>query len=172
MEVFSSNEQKDPQVGFEVSPGRNSLTNLSPSMILLVDDDPDIRSLTRTFLEHEGYSVFSSGDAERAVQIFRSVPQIDLLVTDLYMPGRSGMELGLELKAIRRELPVLLISGGLVAEGQAIKMREEGWSFLPKPFRLPELLATVHRILAPVEARKWREEKQGVSGEGLLARRD
>ena len=43
--------------------------------------------LTRTFLEHEGYSVFSSGDAERAAQIFRSVPQIDLLVTDLYMPG-------------------------------------------------------------------------------------
>lgn len=140
-------------------------------MILLVDDDPDIRVLTRTFLEHEGYSVFSSGDAERAAQIFRSVPQIDLLVTDLYMPGRSGMDLGLELKALRRDLPVLLISGGFVETEQTEKMQEEGWSFLAKPFRLTDLLTMVHRILAPMEARRWRESKQGVAVEGLLARR-
>jgi DNA-binding NtrC family response regulator len=57
-------------------------------------------------------------------------------------------------------------------EDQMLKMQEEGWSFLAKPFRLPELLATVHRILAPVEARKWREDKQGVSGDRLMARRD
>jgi two-component system chemotaxis response regulator CheY len=50
-------------------------------------------------------------------------------------------------------------------------MQEEGWSFLAKPFRLPELLATVHRILAPVEARRWGEAKQGVAVDGLLARR-
>src|ERR1700729_3237388 len=114
MEVSSGNRQKDPQVGFEISPGKGSLQELSPSMILLVDDDPDIRSLTRTFLEHERYSVFSSGDAARAIQIFRSVPRIDLLVTDLYMPGRSGMELARELKTIRQDLPVLMMSGGMI----------------------------------------------------------
>ena len=105
-------------MAFEISPNYRGSVELSPSVILLVDDDPDIRSLTRTFLEHEGYSVFSSGDAERAAQIFRSVPQIDLLVTDVYMPGRSGLELARELKAIRSELPVLLISGGVLEEGQ------------------------------------------------------
>lgn len=168
MEVFSGNAQKVSQMGFETSHSKGGMEELSPSAILLVDDDPDMRSLTRTFLEHEGYSVFSSGEAERALQIFRSVPQIDLLVTDLYMPGRSGMELGIELKALRRELPVLLISGGLVMEEQMVKMQQEGWSFLGKPFRLPELLATVHRILAPVEARKWREGKQGVAADELL----
>src|SRR3984957_992074 len=164
MEVFTSNKQKDSQMPFETSSSYGGSPELSPSVILLVDDDPDVRLLTRTFLEHEGYSVFSSGDAERAVQIFRSVPQIDLLVTDLYMPGLSGMELGRQLKGIRQELPVLLISGGLVVEEQMLKMREDGWNFLAKPFRLPELLATVHCILAPVEARKWREDKQGGSG--------
>jgi two-component system, chemotaxis family, chemotaxis protein CheY len=168
MEVFTGNKRKDAQMAFEISPSRGEV---SPSMILLVDDDPDVRLLTRTFLEHEGYSVFSSGDAERAAQIFRSVPQIDLLVTDLYMPGRSGMELGLELKALRKELPVLLISGGILEDEQAAKMKEEGWSFLAKPFRLPELLGTVHRILAPVEARRGREGKQGVAVDGLVARR-
>jgi two-component system chemotaxis response regulator CheY len=121
----------------------------SPRSILLVDDDPDIRSLTRTFLEHESYRVYSSGDAERAAQIFDSVGQIDLVITDLYMPGRSGMELAFELKSRRRELPVLMISGGLVEETQKAQLEEEGWSFLAKPFLLPDLLSEVHRILAP-----------------------
>jgi CheY-like chemotaxis protein len=170
MEVFTCNKHEDSQMPFEISPSYDGSTELSPSVILLVDDDPDVRLLTRTFLEHEGYSVFSSGDAERAAQIYRSVPQIDLVVTDLYMPGRSGMELARELKAIRREVPVLLISGGVLEDGQEARLREEGWSFLAKPFRLPELLAAVHRILAPVEARRWREAKQGISAEGLLER--
>jgi CheY-like chemotaxis protein len=170
MEIFTCNKPKDSQMAFEISPDYGGSPELSPSVILLVDDDPDVRLLTRTFLEHEGYSVFSSGDAERAVQIFRSVPQVDLLVTDLYMPGRSGLELARELKAIRNEVPVLLISGGVLEEQQEAGLRDEGWSFLSKPFGLPELLGAVHRILAPIEARRWREAKQGVAVDGLLSR--
>jgi two-component system, chemotaxis family, chemotaxis protein CheY len=128
----------------------------SPSTILLVDDDPDIRSLTRTFLEHEGYRVFSSGDALRAMHIFSSVPQIDLLITDLYMPGRSGMELAFELKMLQAELPVLMISGGFVDGGQKMRLQQEGWRFLGKPFLLPELLSTVHLMLEPCEAERMR----------------
>jgi DNA-binding NtrC family response regulator len=107
--------------------------------------------------------VYSSGDAERATQIFKSVPQIDLLVTDLYMPHRSGMELAVDLKELCNELPVLMISGGLLDDIQREHLQEQGWSFLAKPFRLPELLAAVHRILAPLEERRWREARQGVS---------
>ncbi len=121
------------------------------STILLVDDDPDIRSLTRTFLEHEGYRVFSSGDAERAAQIFSSVPRTDLLITDLYMPRRSGMELAFELKLLQAELPVLMISGGLLDVAQRTQLQQEGWRFLAKPFLLPELLSTVHVMLASGE---------------------
>jgi two-component system chemotaxis response regulator CheY len=170
MDVFTRNKAKDSPMPFEISSSYGGFSELSPSVILLVDDDPDVRLLTRTFLEHEGYSVFSSGDAERAVQMFRSIAQIDLVVTDLYMPGRSGMELARELKAIRNEVPVLLISGGVLEEKQEAGLVDGGWSFLAKPFRLPELLAAVHRILAPVEARRWREAKQGVAVEGLRAR--
>jgi two-component system, chemotaxis family, chemotaxis protein CheY len=131
-----------------MSMGREKIASeISSGAILLVDDDPDVRSLTRTFLEHEGYRVYSSGDADRAAQIFSSVAQIDLLITDLYMPQRSGMELAFELKAVRRELPVLMISGGLVDGGQKMRLQEEGWRFLGKPFLLPELLSTVHDML-------------------------
>jgi two-component system chemotaxis response regulator CheY len=163
MEVFSGYGQKDSEMECGVSAGDGVAEEVLPSVVLLVEDDPDIRALTRTFLEHEGHSVFSSGDAERAMQIFRSVPRIDLLVTDLYLPGWSGMELARELKGVRSDLPVLVISGGVLEEEQQARLKAEGWSFLAKPFRLPALLAAVHRILAPVEARRWREARRGVS---------
>ena len=115
--------------------------------ILLVDDDPDIRSLARTFLIHEGYRVFSSGDAERATQVFRSVPQIDLLITDLYLPTHSGMQLAQDLKALRQDLPILMISGVFLDPAHQDELQNQGWRFLAKPFSLPELLATVHLIL-------------------------
>jgi DNA-binding response OmpR family regulator len=128
----------------------------SPSTILLVDDDPDMRSLTRTFLEHEGYHVFTSGDAERAAHIFSSAPRIDLLITDMYMPGRSGMELAHDLKAIRLELPILMISGGFVDDDLKERLLVEKWRFLGKPFRLTELLSAVHVMLAACEAERSR----------------
>jgi two-component system, chemotaxis family, chemotaxis protein CheY len=115
--------------------------------ILLVDDDPDIRSLARTFLVHEGYRVFVSGDAERATQVFRSAPQIDLLITDLYLPQRSGMQLAQDLKALHQDLPILMISGGSLDPAYRDQLQLQGWRFLAKPFSLPELLATVHLIL-------------------------
>jgi DNA-binding response OmpR family regulator len=77
------------------------------------------------------------------------------------------MELARELKELRKDLRVLMISGGMLEEEQEAKLKQEGWSFLAKPFRLPELLAAVHRILAPMEARRSREAKQGVAVDGL-----
>ena len=127
----------------------NSDTSHLPThgTILLVDDDPDIRSLARTFLVHEGYRVFTSGDAERATRVFRSAPQIDLLITDLYLPERSGMQLAQDLKALRPDLPILMISGGFLDPAHRDQLQHQGWRFLAKPFSLPELLATVHLIL-------------------------
>ncbi|WP_213803357.1 response regulator [Granulicella sp. dw_53] len=119
----------------------------SSSSILVVDDDSDVRSLTRTFLEHEGYHVYTSGEADRAANIFRRAANIDLLITDYYMPHRSGMELALELKALQPSLPVLVISGALLDPFQLSQLRSQGWNFLAKPFSLPQLLANVHEIL-------------------------
>jgi two-component system, chemotaxis family, chemotaxis protein CheY len=114
--------------------------------ILLVDDDPDIRTLTRTFLEHTGFRVLTCANADRAARIFRRAPHIDLLITDQNMPGRSGTDLAFQLKTVRPELPVLMISGALESVSRPALPRT-GWNFLPKPFSLPALLDTVHRIL-------------------------
>jgi len=117
------------------------------SKILVVDDDPDIRSLIRTFLEHEGYIVYVSGDANRAAQIFRRSPGIDLVITDYSMPQRSGLDLAKELSALRLSLHVLIISGVLLQDSQLDRMQTQGWRFLSKPFSLPQLLSEVHSIL-------------------------
>ncbi len=121
--------------------------------ILVVDDDSDIRSLIRTFLEHEGYNVHTCEDADRAVHIFRRSPGIDLLITDFSMPERTGLDLAREIKSIRPALPVLIVSGIIMAAAELERMRIRNWNFLPKPFSLPQLLAEVHRILssAPVQ---------------------
>jgi len=122
--------------------------------ILLVDDDPDIRSLIRTFLEHEGYLVYTSGDADRAAQIFQRRGSMDLLITDYSMPNRNGIELAHELHALQPELPVLVISGLFMDDDEMNRMETRGFKFLPKPFSLPDLLSRVHDVLslAPREA--------------------
>jgi len=122
----------------------------STQTILLVDDDPDIRTLARTFLEHIGFRVLSSADPDRAAQIFLASSRVDLLITDQNMPGRSGMELARQLTTLCPELPVLMISGAALEPGMSEQFAQPGWSFLPKPFALPALLDAVHNILACV----------------------
>lgn len=116
--------------------------------ILLVDDDPDIRALARTFLEHIGFRVLSSADPDRAAQIFLASSRVDLLITDQNMPGRSGMELAKQLTTLQPDLPVLMISGAALEPGMSEQFTQPGWKFLPKPFALPALLDAVHAILA------------------------
>jgi two-component system chemotaxis response regulator CheY len=133
---------------FPISSESESAASITqtPSNILVVEDDSEIRSLTRTFLEHEGFHVYTSGDAERAAQIFHRAPHIDLLITDYYLPRRSGMDLAIELKSLRPTLPILVISGAFLDALQLDQLRSHGWNFLAKPFSLPQLLANVHQI--------------------------
>ena len=131
----------------------------SNTTILLVDDDPDIRALTRTFLEHIGFRVLTSGDADRAAQIFLGAQHVNLLIADQNMPGRSGMDLAFQLKVVDPKLPVLMISGAIETAAARV-FTQPGWNFLPKPFSLPALLDTVHRILesagSPLEPERRR----------------
>jgi DNA-binding response OmpR family regulator len=117
--------------------------------ILLVDDDPDIRSLIRTFLEDEGYRVYTSGDADRAVQIFQRRSGVDILITDYSLPNRNGIELAKELRSSHPNLPVLIISGLLIDAADTNQMEVDGLKFLPKPFSLLHLLSQVHEVLHP-----------------------
>jgi PAS domain S-box-containing protein len=90
--------------------------------ILLVEDEPDLLMTTALLLEELGYTVLTAPDSPTAINVFEATPGIDLLLTDVIMPGGiNGHQLGDRLRSRRPDLPVLLMSGypgDSFAEGQ------------------------------------------------------
>jgi DNA-binding response OmpR family regulator len=118
--------------------------------ILLVDDDPLLRTTLAFALEQKGYAVTEAVDGEDALRRFRLAPT-DLVITDLVMPNKEGIETIIEL---RREFPavgIIAMSGGpahnaplyLTVAGRLGAMRT-----LQKPFNLDRLLAAIRDVLA------------------------
>jgi signal transduction histidine kinase/CheY-like chemotaxis protein len=116
--------------------------------ILLVEDQREVRELARDILEKHGYTVLEAGDAEEAWTIFDGYREaVDLLLTDVVMPGRSGRELADRLTAARPDLRVLYMSG---YTDQAIVHRgvlDEGIAYLEKPFTAPTLTRAVRAVI-------------------------
>lgn len=116
--------------------------------VLLVEDEPMVRDLARQILEQFGYSVIDMEDGQAAYGHCAEYDDpVDILVTDVIMPGMNGLELYRELLKTRPGLKVLFISGytadviGLEAE------LEEGMGFLQKPFSLKRLIRAVRVML-------------------------
>lgn len=78
--------------------------------LLCVDDDRDFRQFYKNILGNHGFDVTVAASGSQALKMFLS-HQVDAVVTDLEMPGMSGVELAARLKKLRPELPVLLVSG-------------------------------------------------------------
>jgi two-component system cell cycle sensor histidine kinase/response regulator CckA len=119
-----------------------SLPPGSPSgseTILLVEDDIQVRTIARKALIRYGYSVLEAADVDTALALEAShAGPIDLLITDVVLPLRSGGELAAALRARRPDLPAIFMSG--YADDQVSLPREAGDTFLQKPFG-PESLA-------------------------------
>ena len=80
--------------------------------VLVVEDDPEVRNLTATFLKGLGYGVLEAGDAAAALALLRGAPVVDLLLTDVMLPGNiNGRDLAIELRDKYPEIRVLFMSG-------------------------------------------------------------
>jgi PAS domain S-box-containing protein len=114
--------------------------------ILLVEDDADVRVVMRGVLEASGYQVWEAADGMEALSIWKSkASQIDLLLTDIVMPGGlNGWELAERLREERPVLNVILMSG--YSPDIAGKSQPHS-HILPKPFSLESLIETVRRCL-------------------------
>jgi PAS domain S-box-containing protein len=116
--------------------------------ILFVDDERNLAQLGAEMLEPSGYTVSVATDSRVALEAFRADPgAFDLVITDMTMPHLTGRQLAAEIKAIRRDLPVILCTGfsELINERSA---REEGIDdFLMKPYGVGDLLRTIHKVL-------------------------
>ena len=116
--------------------------------ILLVEDQSDVRLLTVTILKGAGYSVLEADSGAKALEISaRWQQEIDLLLTDVVMPGMTGPELVKRLRASRPSIKVLFVSG--YAEGEELTAggAERGYALLSKPFKPSALEAKVREIL-------------------------
>ena len=114
--------------------------------MLLVDDDQQVRESVRMMLEHAGYRVVEAESGEEAINQFSAVVSVDLLLSDLQMPGMSGLELFDRLVERLPSLRVLFISGAASSADLATIARK-GAVLLEKPFSAESLVKKVREIL-------------------------
>jgi signal transduction histidine kinase/CheY-like chemotaxis protein len=116
--------------------------------VLVVEDDPQLRTLTRRLLEQQGYRVLAAESGEAALALAANEEErIDLLLTDLVMPRIGGIELGKRLRESRPSLRVMYTSGytGRALEGSGILENPD--TFIEKPFSADALARQVRHVL-------------------------
>ena len=147
----SNPEPPAPSGGDQPVAGTYSAGAGSPRTILLVEDDPVVRHVVRLLLELDGAIVLEAKDGEDALTILDGhTGAIDLLLTDVMMPGLSGAEVCERVRAGRPGLPTLFISGFYPEAIFPEQRLPEDSAFLAKPFMPEELVDAVDELLARV----------------------
>jgi len=128
--------------------------------ILIVDDDPGQRSLLESFLRGQGFETVLAESGERALERLPA-GKFSMMISDVRMPGLSGLE---TLRRVRQDfptLPVLLVTAYADIRDAVVAMRDGALNYLAKPIDLDELLATVHQAtgLAPAATLQLGAEK-------------
>jgi DNA-binding NtrC family response regulator len=119
--------------------------NGSKKTILVVDDEQGIRDFLLIFLKSKSFRVLTAQDAQEAISIWeREKDHIDILLTDIVMPGMTGADLGARLLGEKPSLKVLYMSGYLPTEIAHEQL--SGHPFLRKPFHPNELLTTLREL--------------------------
>ena len=114
--------------------------------ILVADDDPKVTSSVGKFLKARGHRVHEAEDGVAAVEILQR-EAIDIVITDLKMPGMDGFEVLREARRLSPDAEVILITGYDDAESAFRAMREGAFDFFSKPFKVEELNASVQRTV-------------------------
>jgi two-component system NtrC family response regulator len=115
-------------------------------VILIVDDEEGVRDGLSELLKDEGYAVVCAEDGEEALNILRTT-SIDLILTDMRMPGMSGIDLLKKVHEINDELGVIIITGYGEIESYIEAMSFGAMEYVSKPFKANELRFIVSKIL-------------------------
>ncbi|MEO8031656.1 MAG: two-component regulator propeller domain-containing protein [Gemmatimonadota bacterium] len=137
----------------EVPAARSVPTAGGDEVILLVEDEPQLRALAGRFLRRLGYTVLDAADGEEALRVVADTPHlIAVVVTDLVMPRMGGLELAERMRADGQHCRILMVSGFVEREVPPALIRQPGVAFLAKPFRLAELASRIRVLLdSPVD---------------------
>lgn len=118
--------------------------------VLVIDDDSLVRDTIVRILERKGYAVLVAADGVRGLRMFHS-EQPDLVITDIIMPEKEGLETIREIRGERPGAKIIAISGGArIGNMDFLKMAGKlgACDILPKPFDPAELMNTVSRCLS------------------------
>ena len=141
---------KIEEVGAVVPDRARAATRGGQETILVVEDDAEVRLYVAQTLRDLNYLVIEASNAETALTVLRqAAPHVDLLLTDVVMPGMDGQQLALRARAERPHIKLLLMTGYSQDSGQQGRVDLE---VLRKPFRREVLAARVRRALHPDEA--------------------
>lgn len=116
--------------------------------LLLVEDEDAVRVFAARALRNKGYTVLEARTGEGGLEVLKSMPHIDLLITDMVMPGMDGATLARQVRSERPDLKVILISGYSEEAARGEIAESVDFHFLPKPFSLNQLAAKVKDLLA------------------------
>jgi len=118
--------------------------------ILVIEDEEHIRTLYSRILQHAGHEVIEAPDGNVGIQLYRACPA-DLVITDIIMPEKEGIELIIELRRDFPDVKIIAVSGGGQATASATCLRlAKGFGAvrtLAKPFNQQELVDTVQDVL-------------------------
>ena len=121
--------------------------------ILVVDDDEQLREDVVEMLQRDGYDVIDVGSGEEALVKLKS-EDVDVILTDLMMPGIDGMEVLRQTKKIKPAVRVIMITGFGTIENAVDAMKDGASDYISKPFKIGEVQATVKRALEEVKFSK------------------
>ena len=117
-------------------------------MVLLVDDEPTIRMLISEVLAEGGFSVIEARDGPSSLEVLRSNATIDLLITDIGLPGViDGRQVADAARRKRPEMPVIFVTGYTAQAVPCETMLEPGTLVITKPFHIEELNAKVRAAI-------------------------
>jgi CheY-like chemotaxis protein len=133
-------------VAQDVSP--RGVRKVAPATILLAEDEDEVRGLLRDLLEAQGHTVLEANGPARGLEVAAAHEgPIDLLLTDVVMPGGTGRDLARQLAITRPATKVLYMSGYPDFGGSPRSVLEPGVPFLAKPFTKDSLLTKLHELL-------------------------
>ena len=120
-------------------------------LVLVVEDDPDLRELMTRVLEKLGFGVLVASDGREGLAMASMKPRPSLIISDVMMPDMDGIEM---VRAIKndsqlRPTPVIFLTAKGMPQDVVAGIQAGARHYLIKPFRVPDLIAKVHAVLPP-----------------------
>ena len=117
--------------------------------ILFIEDNPDVIKVGRIILQDNGYNVESATNASEALEKFKSKKdRYNLIISDVVLPDKTGLELVELIKNIKNDIPVILCSGYTDEQSKRQEIYERGYKFIQKPFNIEEMLRAIKSSLS------------------------